>query len=188
MSEIIEQMDISLAINYLIQYEDLKLPHQLSPQILPSPDAGYGSKIFTKEQWDAYQWNPVGFLTPEWNDYGVEDPDASPKPTWADLVRANALWPVSQYKEGMYYTIDKQATDRINVLYGVDVKSQKRYREELIKRIVPDYPSAADTIRLEIIAKYHEFKTAIQQATSLATLDDMDITSNTAWGQDDEDE
>ena len=170
-----------IIIFWMVDKQNLKLPYNQS--IIRNIDGSTWTSSFNEEQWNAYQWNP-----PEIGSYTEPDPDASPKPTWADLVAANDNALADERKFYMYQTLDRQATDRINVLYGVDVKSQKRYREELIKRIVPDYPSAADTIRLEIIAKYHEFKTAIQQATSLATLDDMDITSNTAWGQDDEGE
>ena len=171
---------------YAFEQLETVIPHNIMPQHRSNP-SDYGTQIFTEEQWNAYQWNPPGWLR-DGDSRKVFDPDADPKPTWAELVEAQKQFHLKRERTYMYRTIDKQATDRINALYNVNVKNPKRYREELINRIVPDYPSAADTIRLEIIAKYHEFKTAIQQATSLATLEDMDITSDVAWGQDDEGE
>ena len=141
--------EITVNVNYaLINREDIIRPYRYRPSLVN--ERGSHSSIFTEEQWNAYQWNPPDYR----NFWTVPDPDASPKPTWSELVEYEKQFHLKRKRKDMYTIIDRQATDRINALYNVDITNPKRYREELIKRIVPDYPSAADTIRLEIIAKY----------------------------------
>ena len=75
-------MNISGAINYLIENEGLIIPYGFDP----GSKVG-GTVIITNEnQWNSYQWNPPEYLNDQ---YPNSDPNASPKPTWEKLLEAH---------------------------------------------------------------------------------------------------
>ena len=94
-----ENFNVINTITYMANHEGLKLPYDNDYIVLIINDSEVG--IFTKQNWDKYQWNPPGHL-PE---YEGPDPDASPKPTWADLVEANRRYELYNQKYNSDYTI-----------------------------------------------------------------------------------
>ena len=78
------------AYRYLERHEGLILPHGIRPGGLrPNHSESYPrNPAADKATWDAYQWNPPQYAHEGWQ---TVDPDASPKPTYADLLRALTL-------------------------------------------------------------------------------------------------
>ena len=72
-------LDIVKATNYFTEVKGLKIPHDTLTIKM--------KEVETEEDWDSYQWNPPD-VPSDHPDYGVTDPDAMPKPTWAELLDA----------------------------------------------------------------------------------------------------
>ena len=70
------QYDLFAGLGYLMDTNGLVVPFNTNPII---GDYKNESQLITREQWEAYSWNPS-------DDSGVSDPNASPKPDWLTLV------------------------------------------------------------------------------------------------------
>ena len=95
------------AWGYLRDHEGLRVPYDLFPGG-SRPGAGVYYNVGSDEAtWNAYQWNP-----PQNGSYDEADPNASPKPSWADLLRALELRAILDYKLGVEYSFEASAEHR----------------------------------------------------------------------------
>ena len=78
-------IDFQKAIGALQIIAGLKLPHGFRPGSRRGGSVHVGE---SEEIWNNYQWNPPMYF-PSDTPQGKFDPDADPKPTWDDLVRAS---------------------------------------------------------------------------------------------------
>ena len=72
-----------------LQTLDVRFPHGLSPGSYPGGGVHVGE---SEETWDNYQWNPPMYFPaddPTWAQFAEFDPNASPKPSWTEIVRAS---------------------------------------------------------------------------------------------------
>ena len=72
--------DFQMAI-HVLRESGLRPPYGSLPGLYPGGWVFVGDSEAT---WNAYRWNP-----PEFMNYASKDPDASPKPTWDELVQAS---------------------------------------------------------------------------------------------------
>lgn len=77
-----ENLEFQRAFDAAREALDVRPPYNFLPGSFPGGHHMVGS---TRDNWAAYQWNPPQYLAhlPE---YASPDPDASPKPTWDQLV------------------------------------------------------------------------------------------------------
>ena len=93
------KIDIQYAIGYLRANEGLILPYG----IMPGHKPGEGFSEFNKTGYGNYQWNPPQYFQ-HIEGYEVADPDASPKPTWDELLEANRRAALdTQARDAPYY-------------------------------------------------------------------------------------
>ena len=80
------------AVAYLVENEALALPEN-APYPFRWVNGQEQSPQFTESQWDNYDWNP-----PTHVDEVERDPNASPKPTWAEMVEAYRKFTLNDLK------------------------------------------------------------------------------------------
>ena len=85
-----------ISASQIIGYLNLKVPYGIDI-IRPNASRDERSK-FTEAQWDAFAWNPP-------DGYQHPDPDASPKPTWDELVAGDRNISISSSINNVWYEL-----------------------------------------------------------------------------------
>ena len=100
--------ELQLALALLVG-NGFKLPHGLLPGSYP----GGTVELTTEEKWDAYQWNPPGYMP---DDTGY-DQDAGQKPPWSGIVVALESALREQRLAALELAIKGECARRINRLF-----------------------------------------------------------------------
>ena len=168
-------MDIQLAIRHLRRTAGLQLPHGFLPGSYP----GGIDLDFDEARWTAYQWNPPAGLADD-PEFAVADPNASPKPTWAALVAANAVASLANLRADKLQQANDEATRRIALTYhaGADLNPLKEFQERLSGRD----QTANDAERVRLVSVCHALEARIEAATTEAELTAIDPSDDTEWG------
>ena len=141
--------------------------------------------IETEEQWDSYQWNPPGQypynVARNGADLQPPDPNASPKPTWQELMNAYTTFTLADRRTICLSLAYETATKRIALLYHPE--ADFRPEREWQVRLSGGNLSAMDEKREGLKLVYDGLKTRIENATSTIELDaiEADIISDLTW-------
>ena len=88
--------------------------------------------VLTESEWGTYQWNPPQYLVERYPD---PDPDASPKPTWAEIVTArDAALPI-QLREQLTQSVNAEEERRICAAYLDDLPVLQTVQNEILYRL-----------------------------------------------------
>ena len=136
-------------------------------------------RVNTEEAWDAYRWNPPGEYP--YNTNSPPDPNASPKPTWQELVDANAAYKLIDRRTICLSHAYQAATQRIALLYHPE--ADFRPEREWQVRLSGEDVSAMDEKRERLISVYDTLKVRIENGTTVAEFDaiEADIISDLTW-------
>ena len=155
-------MDIQRAIAHLVS-EGLVLPYGLMPGSYP----GGVNPNFDEERWPRFIYNPPPGLSylPE---YSAFDSEASAKPSWQEVVEADAIAELAETRSQYLRQLDTMATARIATLYHPDA-AQDRNKEWQV-RLSGITLTTQDEQRVQIVEIYQGLKADIMAASSLSEL------------------
>ena len=161
-------MNIDRAIQHLQETANLLLPHG----IYPGSYIGGHSGEFTETEWSAYGWNP----NPQFPGDGT-DASASPKPTWAELVAADAASRLIDNRNSAIAAVSQDATRRITAAYGArDVDHEIRIR------LRGSHTAAQDAERVRLHERHDRLQEWIADTNrTLAELESFDPTADGHW-------
>ena len=155
------------------------LPHGLQP----GESVGGTRSINNKIEWDKYGWNPPEYLVniSGYEQYWLVDPNASPKPTWEELVNAYSKFLYWDAKQTAINICDFEVTNRIAKLYHS--KAHIDRNKEFEVRLSGADTTEADKKRLEYIAICHKFESQIEKAITVKQLEKIieDIQKEKSW-------
>lgn len=165
-------MNVQRAISQLMQSDGLLLPHDILPGSFP----GGIDLDFDETRWLAYQWNPPEGLA---EFYPAADPAASPKPTWTQLVEADAAGRLVELRAGKQRAVDKQERERICAAYGAaSLEEEILYR--LRKAGTPEIV-AQNAERNRLRARGNALRASVRAAADIAALEAIDPAANANW-------
>lgn len=121
-----------------------------------------GDDLVSAEEWAACHWNPP--IAPH-NQETDPDPDASPKPTYDQLLAWYAVFTELTSNE-VLVQIDEAATLAISEAYGANSE-----RKEIRIRLAGEATPAQDAERKRLIARCHAIEAEIAAATTKAELE-----------------
>ena len=153
------------ALLHLQDTAGLVLPHNLQP-------GAYVAPVMTEAEWNAYGWNP----NPQFPADGI-DAAASPKPTWAELVAADAASRLIGTRQEAIALIDIEATRRITESYGA-----RDFEHETRIRLRGAATDAQNAERLRLHNKHDELQAWVADpARTFAELEAFDATDDSHW-------
>ena len=100
MSDEIDSEIIGKALHGLKLEEGLRLPYNVSPSY---------SHVDTLEKWESLQWNP-----PHGSHFTDPDPNASPKPSWDDILRGAKIYEIDRIRYWSDLEFEPDFSDQIN--------------------------------------------------------------------------
>lgn len=178
-------IDVQAPLTYAEEQEGLRLPHGVmpgaflgeknpeyensinAPEYLPS---GIDS-VFDEARWNAYKWDiPVGFDT--------VDPEASPKPSWADIVRLDSLCKSHYPRQTKLSLLYAECTRRIAVNYHP--KAADNRNKEWQVRLSGEDMTEKDAERERLRARYQVLKTRVGSMT-VTQLKAFDPADDSLW-------
>ena len=162
-------MDIQRAIAWLVEHEGLRRPHGYMPGSRP----GTLDTEFTEATWGIYRWSQVGLA------FGMvpRDPGASPKPSWDQLVAANAAAALTERRTEHLHTLRAECRARITAAYGA-----MTFEEEVELRLRGDHTAAQDTERERMRERYRELRDLVPYMNE-RTLARFDPAADAAWAK-----
>lgn len=169
-------MDIQMAISWLQRHEGLVLPHGIMPGTFPG---GFDPE-FDAVGWLTYRWNPP----PDLADLGFDtrDSNASPKPTWAKLLEANASARQVQTRDDLRALVDREEARRIRAAYGVESFEQEvLYRLRAASRADTTALDAQDAERDRLRSRGNALRVSIRATMTQAALDALDPRDDAFW-------
>ena len=158
---------IARALGWLEQEEGLILPFGF-------PVGGYAGgvrPIVGQAEWDAYGWNP-----PEYLSFSAPDPEASPKPTWEELIEAAGPQSATTSWPRRIEALRQECRTRITKAYG-----KQTIEEEILKRLGDAPVAAGDQRRRLMIGRFRELRLWLEVGASLEELSGFDVTDDTHW-------
>lgn len=158
---------IARALGWLEQEEGLILPFGF-------PVGGYAGgvrSIVGQAEWDAYGWNP-----PEYLSFSEPDPEASLKPTWAELIEASGAAERDDLVALHIEALRQECRTRITKAYG-----EETIEEEILRRLGDAPVAAGDQSRRLLISRFRELRLWIEVGASLTDLSGFDATDDTHW-------
>ena len=145
----------------------LELPHGFMPGTVPGGlDAG-----FDQVRWNAYGWNPIPGL-PELG----HDPNAGSKPSWADILRANADAALDDLRRQRTNDANRQTGSRISAAYRASGPD-----DEIWRRLRGEATPEQDAERDRLLHACRALKARIQAARTRAQLEAIDPADNRQW-------
>ena len=160
----------------IFDHLNINLPYDLDPGYSTS---GHRNVIASENDWAVYRWNPP-HLVRHVDEYSQPDPNASPKPTWAELVAAGTIVEFNYTRDDMLLTIDSQATRRIAIIY--DSYAEFDRNKEWETRLSGQSVDIEDVERVRLTSIANNLKSQINAAATLADLQAIDIESDSVWG------
>ena len=124
---------------------------------LPGASIGYDVEILNEIDWDAYQWNPPQYLVDRYPD---PDPNASRKPTWADIVAARDVQLPIYLRQQHTAALSAECKTRITRAYGAN-----DWQDEIEMRLRGESTDEHDTERARLRAIYAVQKIALGSMT-----------------------
>ena len=166
-----DSLTFQIALNALVE-NGLVLPHGIKPGSFPG---SWDINVFANEQnWNDYDWNPPEFL-PE--DYPTADPNASPKPTWAELQTAASMAMPAFRKVDIIRELKRVCRKRITDAYGQD-----NHHDEIELRLGGRHTEAQDTERERLRTRYSIIKAWIESTDrTLQELESLDLNDDDNW-------
>lgn len=162
------KIDVSVAIEYLVENEGLKIPHEIAPWSSSNSEP----HLFTEAEWNSYAWNPV----PEEPHLGL-DPEAHAKPSWERLLVALEAAPVAKLKEELRLRIDNEVThNRIPQAYGQDTTQQ-----EILFRLSGRHTPEQDAERDRLRAVAQVLKDVVEASLTIEALQTIDPEEDSTW-------
>ena len=158
---------IARALGWLEQEEGLILPFGF-------PVGSYRGgvrPIISEAEWDAYDWNPPADLS-----FSDPDPEASPKPTWAELIEAAGHAERDDLVTLHIEALRQECRTRITKAYG-----ESSIEEEILKRLGDAPVAAGDQSRRLMIWRFRELRLWLEVGASLTDLSGFDATDDTHW-------
>ena len=162
----------STGMDQLVE-EGLLLPHGFPVGSFPG-----GVRPFnTAAEWRNYQFNPPGFLSndPRFSTFSARDPEAGPKPSWAQIVSAYQVAVPVQARERLNVELRAECHRLITAAYG-----EVTIGDEILLRLRGGHTEGQDTERDRLRAVYATLKTRIETMT-LPQLDAFDPTNYAHW-------
>ena len=152
------------ALRWLKKNESLILPHS-SITSYPWMERG-----ITEQQYDDMVWNPA----PE---YKKVDPTASPKPTYATILRAGAIGSKKETVGNISANLSLECRRRITIAFGTT-----SIQKEIFKRISGEDTPEQRTERLRLLVIHTTLKTWLQDSSRTKTqLKRFDPTLDSHW-------
>lgn len=166
--------EFNLALDKLIE-DGLRLPHGYYPGSFPGGIQDFPDQV----DWDFYLWNPPEYLTgqPGFEALLAADPDASDKPTWAELEQAHEAAAPARLRAELIAEVDRQAETRIAIAY---VGRPNRIAE-LTLRVNGEATAEQDAERLRLIGVATALKASLAAALTIEALEAIDVESDSAW-------
>lgn len=164
-------IDVNKSIVWLIENQSLSLPYGF----LPGMNHGGQNLIDTQAKWNAYTWNPPQYLS----SFNTADPNASAKPTWAELVSAHNAANLSDTRRQLVELANAEVTNRIAKNYHPQAHLDRN--KEWETRLSGDDMTAKDAERTRLIAVCHTLEASINAATTVTALEAIDVTSDSVW-------
>ena len=175
--------EFGLAIDRLVA-GGLRLPYGF----LPGTHPGGRSYFEMQEQWEDYGWNPPQFIAqyagPEGSPsaaYSDPDPNADPKPTWAQIEAAVPLAKMRDTATRLFVLLNDEESLRITRAYGV-----RTVTDEILLRLRNGASAAQDTERDRLHLRRIEIETDIQAAQTPDELDAIDVSADALWAAQDD--
>ena len=171
-----EEINVFDTLVYLIQTTDIKMPYGYYPNYdLPGIDWWCN-----QERWEeSWRWNPEN--TYYKNPIPDPDPNASPKPTWQEMLDAYTAYKLIDRRTICLGLAYQAATQRIALLYHP--KAVEQPEREWQVRLSGEDVSAMDEKRVGLISVYDTLKARIENGTTVAEFDaiEADIISDLTW-------
>ena len=167
-------MDIQNAIQHLQETVGLILPYG----VIPGSYLGGLNSDFDEARWNEYSWNPPDYLN-DIPEFELQDPAASEKPTWAELVEANGVAVLADLRSNKMYQVNFEATRRIAAIYHPDA-ARDRNKEWQVRLSGTDL-TIQDAERIRLVTVCHNIETRISDASTEEELNTIDPTADSEW-------
>ena len=148
----------------------------------PGTRTGNRNPVFftTEDAWNGYQYNPPQYRT---DIYPDPDPDASPKPTWAEIVAAARAYDTDRVRQNSHVLLTRETANRRQQAVGLIAGASSVDGAALSAMLkLAATGSEEDRERLETIHACHDFLThreaEIRHWLATATLEQMEATDN----------
>ena len=149
--------------------EGLRLPYGMPVGSTP----GGMIRIVNQDQWEAYEWNPPQYMLPN---LLLADPDASPKPTWAEIVEAAKLEERDELLASRQAALRSECKRRIWTGYGAESTE-----EEVFIRLSDEPVSAGHANRRTILDRYRDLRLWLDAAATLQQIAEFNPLDDEHW-------
>ena len=147
--------ELGNAINELVE-RGLKLPYDL----YPGSFLGGTNHIPNAGAWERYRWNPPEYMAHQ-PEYADEDPKASGKPDWEEIVEAARGGQSKVYRERLIRALSEECQRRITISYV----GEDDLTKEIFLRLRGDHPEGSDDERDRLRARSKEIRRMIEAAS-----------------------
>lgn len=163
-------VDVVKALQRLQQVGGLKIPWGIYPGSYP----GGQIREFTEQGWERYSWNPPS----SFSESGIDE-EASPKPTWNDLLFAELEEEIELLREQALRDLRRECSDRITRAYGKD-----EWSDEIEMRLRGGHTQEQDVERDRLRDRYKVIREWLKGDTrTLKELENLALEDDYEWSK-----